>query len=79
MIVKSAGEENLYVWFVYRQKKNFNHIGGQLSGSMKADLINLNNNSATNDAKIETKTPTDITLKYDVGQRSTSEESTFEK
>ena len=46
---------------------------------MKADLINLNNNSATNDAKIETKTPTDITLKYDVGQRSTSEESTFEK
>ena len=41
-IHKPAGEANLYVRFRYGQQKNYNHIWGQVSLLMNADLINMN-------------------------------------
>ena len=39
---KSAGEANPYVWFEYGPHKICNHTWGKVSGSMDADLINVN-------------------------------------
>ena len=38
---KPTGEENPYVQFGYSPLKNFNHNLRQVSGSMKADPINM--------------------------------------
>ena len=53
---KSAGEENVYVRFVYIPQTILHHTRGQVSVSMNIDPINAKNKSTTNNGLIKTKT-----------------------